>query len=845
MNEQLKIIITAANSAAKKAIKEVKEEIDKVNESSKKNGKSISDSMKAVAKGAAIAAGAIAAVTTALVAFGKSTLEAQRNMSKLNSAFLAAGSTTKQAGETYKNLYRFMGDNAAATEAAQNLARITTNEKDLVEWTKILQGVYARAGDAIPIESLSEAANETINVGTVTGALADALNWVGVSEDAFNEKLAQTTSLSEREALVRSTLNGLYMNASTIYERNNKALLANAESQAKLDIALAQAGRAILPLMTALNNLATVLLTVLSPAFEVVANIMATFVSYIIVAIQWVSAFFSIFGLGGKKAKDTTKEAADNVKKVGAGAKIATGGISGLGGALNKAASAAKELKKQTMGFDELNVVSKQDASSSAAGGGGSAGGGGGGITLPDLSEFTDLELPELESLEEKIERAKQSLVGLLVLLGSLALAFAAFNFKELTLAARGLGELGAKVRAISGYLTIVIGAILLVIGYSDAWVNGIDCGNFALVLGGVAVVITGVGLAFGGIIAGITAVGLGIAMLVLGFKDIFTNGVTIQNLLMVLAGVLAIFAGAWYAATLPVALVVTAIAAVIAIIVICIKHWDEISEAAGKAWEWIKKQWEKAASWFNEKVIQPIVKFFTNLWTKITETFKNTKEWFSEKFSAAWEGIKNAWNSAGEWFKGIWNNISSAFGNVKEWFKTKFSDGWQAVKNVFSDWGSFFSGLWSKIKSTFSNLGSSIGSAISGAVKSGINGVISMIEKTINNAIGLINGAIKLVNKIPGVSVGTINKLSLPRLAKGGVVDSATIAMIGEAGKEAVVPLENNTQWMDKLADRIASRNNKPTKVILKVGEKELGWATIDAINGITEQTGGLQLAL
>ena len=845
MNEQLKIIITAANSAAKKAIKEVKEEIDKVNESSKKNGKSISDSMKAVAKGAAIAAGAIAAVTTALVAFGKSTLEAQRNMSKLNSAFLAAGSTTKQAGETYKNLYRFMGDNAAATEAAQNLARITTNEKDLVEWTKILQGVYARAGDAIPIESLSEAANETINVGTVTGALADALNWVGVSEDAFNEKLAQTTSLSEREALVRSTLNGLYMNASTIYERNNKALLANAESQAKLDIALAQAGRAILPLMTALNNLATVLLTVLSPAFEVVANIMATFVSYIIVAIQWVSAFFSIFGLGGKKAKDTTKEAADNVKKVGAGAKIATGGISGLGGALNKAASAAKELKKQTMGFDELNVVSKQDASSSAAGGGGSAGGGGGGITLPDLSEFTDLELPELESLEEKIERAKQSLVGLLVLLGSLALAFAAFNFKELTLAARGLGELGAKVRAISGYLTIVIGAILLVIGYSDAWVNGIDWGNFALVLGGVALVITGVGLAFGGIIAGITAVGLGIAMLVLGFKDIFTNGVTIQNLLMVLAGVLAIFAGAWYAATLPVALVVTAIAAVIAIIVICIKHWDEISEAAGKAWEWIKKQWEKAASWFNEKVIQPIVKFFTNLWTKITETFKNTKEWFSEKFSAAWEGIKNAWNSAGEWFKGIWNNISSAFGNVKEWFKTKFSDGWQAVKNVFSDWGSFFSGLWSKIKSTFSNLGSSIGSAISGAVKSGINGVISMIEKTINNAIGLINGAIKLVNKIPGVSVGTINKLSLPRLAKGGVVDSATIAMIGEAGKEAVVPLENNTQWMDKLADRIASRNNKPTKVILKVGEKELGWATIDAINGITEQTGGLQLAL
>ena len=68
---------------------------------------------------------------------------------------------------------------------------------------------------------------------------------------------------------------------------------------------------------------------------------------------------------------------------------------------------------------------------------------------------------------------------------------------------------------------------------------------------------------------------------------------------------------------------------------------------------------------------------------------------------------------------------------------------------------------------------------------------------------------------------------------------------MIGERGKEAVVPLENNTEWIDKLAERIAEKSGTPTKVILKVGEKELGWATIKAINGITEQTGGLQLQL
>jgi hypothetical protein len=67
---------------------------------------------------------------------------------------------------------------------------------------------------------------------------------------------------------------------------------------------------------------------------------------------------------------------------------------------------------------------------------------------------------------------------------------------------------------------------------------------------------------------------------------------------------------------------------------------------------------------------------------------------------------------------------------------------------------------------------------------------------------------------------------------------------MVGEAGKEAVLPLENNTGWMDKLADRIAARS-AGTKVVLKVGERELGWATIGAINDITKQTGGLQLVL
>ena len=302
--------------------------------------------------------------------------------------------------------------------------------------------------------------------------------------------------------------------------------------------------------------------------------------------------------------------------------------------------------------------------------------------------------------------------------------------------------------------------------------------------------------------------------------------------------------AAAAMVALAPYILIVAAIAAVIAIIVLCIKHWDKIAEAAGKAWDWIKGVWEKVANWINEKVVQPIVKFFQNLWTKITEIFGKVKEWFSEKFQQAWEGIKSIWNGVGDWFKGIWTKITGVFGSVKDWFREKFSAAWDAIKNVFSNVGSFFSGLWDKIKSTFSALGTKIGDAIGGSVKAGINSVIGWIESTINKAIGLINGAINIINKVPGVNVGKLSKLSLPRLARGGVVDSATIAMIGEQGKEAVVPLENNTEWLDKIADRLnASAGMAP--IVLQVDGKTFAEISVNSINQLTKQRGSLPLMI
>ena len=134
------------------------------------------------------------------------------------------------------------------------------------------------------------------------------------------------------------------------------------------------------------------------------------------------------------------------------------------------------------------------------------------------------------------------------------------------------------------------------------------------------------------------------------------------------------------------------------------------------------------------------------------------------------------------------------------------FSGAWKSIKAVFSNWGSFFSGLWNTISNTFKTIGTNISNAISASIKSGLNGVISSIEGIINSGINLINGAIDMINKIPGVRVDKIGSLSLPRLAKGGIVDKPTVAEIGEDGKEAVIPLENNLGWINNLAEKLIS---------------------------------------
>ena len=202
---------------------------------------------------------------------------------------------------------------------------------------------------------------------------------------------------------------------------------------------------------------------------------------------------------------------------------------------------------------------------------------------------------------------------------------------------------------------------------------------------------------------------------------------------------------------------------------------------------------------------IQAIVNFFGNMIVGIQNAIGGIGNWIGNVFLDGYNLVIRTFSGIGTWFGQRVDDVKNAFSGIAQWFSNIFTGAWNAVKNVFSGWTSFFSGLWNSISSTFSRIGTNIANAISGSLKSGMNGVISSIESIINSGINLINSAINLINKIPGVNIGKIGRLRLPRLAEGGYATGSTLANIGEAGREVVLPLDRNTEWAGILTSLIS----------------------------------------
>lgn len=182
--------------------------------------------------------------------------------------------------------------------------------------------------------------------------------------------------------------------------------------------------------------------------------------------------------------------------------------------------------------------------------------------------------------------------------------------------------------------------------------------------------------------------------------------------------------------------------------------------------------------------VFAAIGQWFGARWQDIKNALATVASWFLTMFTNAYTNVKNVFSAIGSWFGARWTEIKTALSAVPSWFGTQFQNAWTNIKNAFANVTSFFSGLWEKIKGCFANVGVKIGSAVGDAFKSAINSCLSTIEGVVNKFIGMINGVIDVINEIPGVSLGKIGTLSLPRLAKGGVLKEGT-AMVAEAGPE------------------------------------------------------------
>lgn len=207
-----------------------------------------------------------------LFELNEETKEFRMNMAKLDGATSQYGYSTEFINQKIKELYGYFQDDQVAVNTISNLQGLKLSEEELSNTLSAGIAVWSAYGDSIPIEGLTESINESAQVAKVTGSLADALNWAGISEDDFNAKLAKCSSTKERAKLITDTLNNAYGNSKQTYDENTKSLRDNNEANMELIQAQAELGEAIEPVDTAFTNLKATALQAITPAILTVAN---------------------------------------------------------------------------------------------------------------------------------------------------------------------------------------------------------------------------------------------------------------------------------------------------------------------------------------------------------------------------------------------------------------------------------------------------------------------------------------------------------------------------------------------------------------------------------------------
>lgn len=300
--------------------------------------------------------------------------------------------------------------------------------------------------------------------------------------------------------------------------------------------------------------------------------------------------------------------------------------------------------------------------------------------------------------------------------------------------------------------------------------------------------------------------------------------------------------AAATLVALAPYILIVAAIAAVIAVIVLCVKHWDEIKEK-------VVEVWDKMVSTI-ESAVEAVKEWFGNLKQGIADKVNSIREAISEKFNAIKQKMSDTIQAAKD-------KVIEHFTRIKDGIMEKINAAKETVSNVVDNIKEKFSNGFNAAKETVVNIFDNI--------KQGIKDKLEAAKQTVKDVIDKIKGFFNFSWSLPKLKMPHINisgefslmppkvpKFSIDWYAKGGVFDAPTLfnnggrlSGLGEAGAEAIVPLENNTQWLDKIADKLSSKMGGSQPIIMQVDGKTFAEISVDSINALTRQRGSLALNL
>lgn len=547
-----------------------------------------------------------------------------------------------------------------------------------------------------------------------------------------------------------------------------------------------------------------------SPIVNVVAPYIRAFIDMLASGLNAVGRFMS--ALTGKGFAVQAKKA---WKDYGAGVKASEKGLKDAG-------KAAKELQSYTLGIDELNVIDPNNGSGGSGSGGGS-GAGGSTVSPSDMFETVETE-GAIANFGKRLREAflSEDWVGL----GKILADGVNSGLKHLY-AVLSWDNVGGKITAFANAFTISFNSLVDNINWDlmgrtigtginsltntvKLFVEGIDWKNlgksFANGLMGLVKEVDWENLGntigswfmvafdvFYGFVSNLdySAIGTAIGNGINGFFERFDGKTIATGINNFLYGIFDLITES--ASTIDWSNIGKEISDFIFKI-----DYAGILKKFCVAFMELFKGVDEAVVVISKELGDVVESVFSKGWESIKKVFEPVSDFFSKKFSDAKKSIEDAFGNIDSWFKEKLDSIKKIYSDIKGYFSKKFGEAYDGIKNIFGGIGDFFGGVWESIKSKFSDIGAMAGEAVGGAFKSTINGAIRLIEKTINNGFGFINGAIDFINKIPGVSIPKFDMVSLPRLANGGMLNSGQMFIAREKGPELVGTYGNKTAVMN-----------------------------------------------